>query len=75
MKLDQIFSQMQFNALGFNEHFLRSLLYGLIELGGIGIASLNQKITATRINYFLFNMRWASQIHDKLDLSVTITQL
>jgi hypothetical protein len=46
-----------------------------MELGGIGIASSKQKITATWINYFLFNMQQTYQVCDKLDLSVTIAQL
>jgi len=44
-------------------------------LGGLGIPNISHKVTAIRINYFLYNMRNPSQITTKLEISLIITQM
>jgi hypothetical protein len=67
--------QMQYHALGLNRNFPRNVLHGPLMLGGLGIPSPAHKVTALRLNYFLYNMRRSSPVSHKLEISLIISQL
>jgi hypothetical protein len=73
--LDSLTSQMKCLALGLNRKFPRAILHGPLSLGGIGIPSTSQKNTKDRLNYFLYNMRCPSPIHNKLDITLIYSQI
>jgi hypothetical protein len=68
--IDSILSQMKCNALGLNRNFPRAVIHGPMVLGGLGIPSLHQKNTKDLITCFLFNLRKASSVRVKLEISI-----
>lgn len=70
-----VLSQLQCQSLGLNRNFPRVLLHGPMTLGGLGVPSVSHKITAIRINYFLYNLRTPSPTAMKLEISILISQL
>ncbi len=73
--IDSILTQMRCTALGLNKNFPRGIIHGPPLLGGMGIPSPHQKITKDRINYFLYNIRWKSDIHQQLNISIIYSQI
>jgi hypothetical protein len=61
---------MKCNALGLNRNFPRAVIHGPMVLGGLGIPSLHQKNTKDLITCFLFNLRKASSVRVKLEISI-----
>lgn len=66
---------MRCTALGLNKNCPRGIIHGPPLLGGMGIPSPHQKITKDRINYFLYNIRWKSDIHQQLNISIIYSQI
>ncbi len=73
--IESINSQMQCAALGLNWNFPQALLYGSLQLGGMGTPSPTQKITRERINYFMMSIRHDSVLEKKNSTSFIYTQM
>jgi len=73
--MESIMSQLYCNALGQSCSFPRLSLHGPMELGCLRIPMVRQKVTRSRLNYFLFNIQCSSNISKKLEKSVVITKL
>jgi hypothetical protein len=61
-KIESVISQLICKALGLNRNFPRTALHGPLLLGGMGIPTVAQRITAICLNYFLFNICQASPL-------------
>lgn len=71
--IDSLLTQLKCSALGLNCNFPRAVLHGPLELGGTGIPSSQQKLTAERINYFLYSIHRDTMTRKKLEISIIYT--
>jgi hypothetical protein len=61
--------------MGLNDHFPRCILYGPLDLGGMGLPCLQMALAIIRINYFLYHTRQQTEVGQKLEISVAHVQM
>ena len=67
--------RMKCNALGLNEDFLRAVLNGPVEYGGLGVPTLWVEALADKVVYFLHHIRRKDEVGCQLEVSIALTQL
>jgi hypothetical protein len=74
-RIEKVMASAKFNALGLNEHFPCTLLYGPLSYGGMQLPTAHASTTIDRINYFLFHVRMTTNIGKKIETSLAFLQL